>query len=156
MGEEFWPEQFSVPSLNSWLSTRICRGPCWEAGEGRGGIGPGSGTPPHVTGHHGEEGADARSDRITHPAAARLWGLRLDGGRGAQHADAVGAPDGPDPVLRVWGLRHLGARRAQLAGAPAPGSPLGDVDGLAGGGRPPRTLPSLWGPHRTGVVRGGQ
>src|SRR5712692_396176 len=58
--------------------TRICTNPCVDAGaEMIGGIGSESDSSPDVTRHHRQEGADARGNRITHSAPARLWDLWL-------------------------------------------------------------------------------
>src|SRR3989442_14401620 len=98
------------------------------------GIGSRSGRPPYVTGNHGKEGTDARGDRITHPAPARLWGVCVRGGRDGWDAVGVGPADGPGAVLRVWGVRDLGPGRPQLDGAAGAGSAVGAVGGAGGGG----------------------
>jgi hypothetical protein len=80
---------------------------------------------PDVTGHHGQEGADARGDRITHFAPARLWDRGMSTRRKRQHADPFDPADRRGAVLRVRGLRDLGPRDPQLDRAAAPGSSLG-------------------------------
>src|SRR3990170_691112 len=61
-------------TMKESVFTRICTDPCVDAGaEKIGGIGSEGDRAPDVTRHHGQEGADARRDRITHSAPARLW-----------------------------------------------------------------------------------
>ncbi len=100
-------------------SFSLCARICADAGPNAGeemtrGIGSGSGTPPAVTTHHGKEGADARGDRITHPAAAWVWSVSVGGHGRDQPAAAVGAADGPRAGLSLWGLWAGGAGPAQL------------------------------------------
>src|SRR5262245_46454737 len=97
-------------------------------------IGSESGRAPDVTGHHEQEGADARRDRNTYSAPARLWDLSLGGGGRGQHADPMDPADGPGAVPRLWGLRDLGPRAAQLDGAAAAGLALGNLDRVVAGG----------------------
>jgi len=56
------------------LCTGICTGPSVDAGgaETMTGTGSRGARPPDVTRYHGQEGADARGDRSTHSAPARL------------------------------------------------------------------------------------
>src|SRR5439155_13032598 len=110
-----WRRQVREAQYSFALFTRICSGPSRNAGaEMMRGIGSRSDRAPDVTSNHDQEGADARRDRITHPAPARLWGLCVRGGGGGRDADVVGAPAGAGTVLRVWRVRDLGAGRPQL------------------------------------------
>ncbi len=69
-------------------SPESVRPPCRDArAESNGGHRPEIDRAPDVTGHHGQEGAKSRRDRITHSAPAQLWDLRLGDGRTRQHAD---------------------------------------------------------------------
>jgi hypothetical protein len=111
---------------------------------------------PDVTGHHGQEGADARRDRITHSAPARLGDLGLGTRRRRQHADALDPADRRGAVLRVRGLRAFGARDPQLDRTTAAGSAVGELDGVAAGRGASRALSSLWRADRTAALRGGQ
>ena len=131
--------------------------PVWMRGaEMMRGIGSGSDKPPHVSCHHGKEGADARGDRITHSAPAGLRGVRLGGGGGDRHADPLDSADRARAVLRLQRLRDLGPGCAQLDGAAGPGSAVGDLAGLVGGGSPSGALSALWGAHRAAALSGGQ
>src|SRR2546427_10334059 len=146
-----------LQDLKFSLFTGICTGPGLNAGaEMTRGIGSEGGTPPVVTRNHRREGADARGDRNTHPALARLWGLRLGGRRGDQHPDPGDPADGPGALLRLWGLRDRRAIRPQLDGAPDPGPALGDVAGVAADRGPSRALSSLRGAHGAAALRRGQ
>jgi hypothetical protein len=60
-------------------------------------IGSAIGRSPDVTGHHGQEGADARGDRITHSAPARLWDLWL-GTRRSNQQRSNSPSSGPTPT----------------------------------------------------------
>src|SRR5262249_38288529 len=80
-------------------------GSAWSVGgrsahQMRKSIDSGVGTSPDVTRNHRQEGADARGDRNTHSAAARLWGLPLGCRRWRQHADAVDPADRRGALLR--------------------------------------------------------
>jgi len=85
-----------------------------------GGIGSESERPPDVTRHHGQEGADARGDRITHAAPAGLWDLWLGHGRSRQHADPLDPADGrgairlKEQLAQLWTYTYEGAARRCL------------------------------------------
>jgi hypothetical protein len=67
------------------IVARILRLPGYVS-YGPGSIGSDIDRSPNVAADHEQEGADARGDRITHFALARLWDLSLGHGRSRQHA----------------------------------------------------------------------
>jgi SIR2-like domain len=139
------------------LFTGMCTDPSPEAAaEMKQGIGSGSSTPPDVTRNHGREGADARGDRNTHPASARLQGDHVGGGRRDRDADPVGAPEREPVGLLLRRLRGHAPGRPQLAGAAGAGFALGHLAGMAGGRCPSPPLSPLWGPDRADPLAGRQ
>src|SRR3990172_11388009 len=147
----------ALPAKEIALFTRICRGPSPDGGaEMTRGIGSRSDRPPYVTGNHGKEGTDARGNRITHSATARLRGVPVGSGRGDRGAVAVDPADDRDPVLRLRRLRDLGPRRSQLDGAEAPRSAVGRLARVAAGRGASGAVSALRGAHRTAALCDGQ